>query len=205
MALDVDVVRREDDGRVGRRRREAPPTGPPARPASSSAPAIAAAGASGTASSRAARSRRRRGSRERVDPLDQQLEEAVGVDVDGDVAVRLPLARPQRSTYVRPRESSAPVSTLTPRCLVSTRSGRTTCATASASWIGDAVAAVDAGGGSGCRSRAARATSRPARPAAQPLGVRSANSAWCVTSSPTIVSSMPLVKTRAPPPGRPRC
>src|SRR5262249_53372016 len=45
--------------------------------------------------------------------------------------------RRRTSTYVRPRLSSGPVSILTARSSVSSRSGRATCATATASWIGE--------------------------------------------------------------------
>ena len=72
-----------------------------------------------SASRTAPRRRRRRPAHDRRltearDPLDQQLEERVGVDVDPDVDVRrVGRSAPSRSTTVRPRQSSDSSSTST--------------------------------------------------------------------------------------------
>ena len=57
---------------------------------------------------------------------------------------------------------------------------------------------VGARGGSGRRSRAARPRPSPTRPArrAAPRRAASVTSAWCVTSRPIIVTSIPLSNTR---------
>ena len=58
------------------------------------------------------------------DPLDEQVEEPVGVDVDADVGVRRPaVVRPRQSTTVRPRQSSSE-STSMSRCRASYEAGR---------------------------------------------------------------------------------
>jgi hypothetical protein len=112
-----------------------------------------------------------KGSAKSIDALDQELAEAVGVDVDADVAVRLP-ARSAPEVDERPpaRELRLGVD------------------------LDTTLLRLDEIGAEDLRDKSR--TIVPARPSSRSAW-RGVNRALCVTSRPTIVSSIPLAKTRA--------
>src|SRR5581483_4179975 len=104
---------------------------------------------------------------------------------------------PRRSTTVLPSQKADAVSTATLTCLVSTRVGSASCATAIASWMGAPSKRYWRSWKSWKKSESS-ATKRPARPASRSSSACArVKSALCVTSSPISVIGMPLAKTSA--------
>ena len=155
-----------------------------------------ASGRDRTPASRAARSPRRRSS-ERRDPLEQELEERVRVDVDADVArsARGRCGASGRRPCGRGVSSDSSSTSTFIRSVV-TIPGRNACASATASWIG-APSQPYVRAWYCLKNSTSSATNVPTRPASRKrsahAGVRSAP--W-VTSRPIIVTSSPEWKTR---------
>src|SRR5438445_3662968 len=104
---------------------------------------------------------------------------------------------PRRSTTVRPSQNVDSVSTATLTWRVVRSVGSMTCATAIASWIGEPSKPYERSWNCWKKSDSS-ATKRPPRPAPRSRSACArVKSALCVTSSPIIVSGIPLANTTA--------